>query len=164
MPTIIVRPVQEQDLLALCDILNEIISIGGSTAYEGVFEAQSFDAVFVSGESCLECLVAVVNGTPMGFQAVAHYPNLPDDWLDISTFARVSGKVKGVGSALFSDMAKLLAGRGFSYLSASIRSDNQQGLAFYSKMGFEDYAVDKAITVEKGLPIDRISKKYRLQS
>ena len=164
MQEIIVRSAQECDLPALCDILNEIITIGGSTAYEGVFDPQTFDAAFVSGELCVECLVALVNGIPMGFQAVAHYPSLPGDWLDIGTFARVSGKVKGVGTSLFSHMAALLAGRGISYINASIRSDNHQGLAFYSKMGFEDYALDKAIAVAKGLPIDRISKKYRLKS
>jgi len=164
---ITVRPVQEGDLPDLCDILNEIIEIGGSTAYEGVFDCSRFSETFVSGDTCIVCLVALVDGRPMGFQTLALYPTLPEGWADIGTFARVTGKVKGIGSALFRHMQQHLRNndslsKSFTCLNASIRSDNQQGLSFYTKMGFEDYAIDKAVTFENDKPIDRISKKYVL--
>ena len=166
--TIEVRSVQQCDLQDLSDILNEIIVIGGSTAYEGVFDAVSFDTTFISGDTCVACLVALVDGRPMGFQAVAFYPTLPEGWVDIGTFARVTGKVAGVGTALFTHMREHLAQKcqlsgGVTLLNASIRSDNHQGLSFYTKMGFEDYSIDEAVIFKNGKQVDRISKKYVLE-
>ena len=41
-----------------------------------------------------------------------------------------------------------------------IRDSNESGLAYYSKIGFIDYSVNKAVPLNDGTPVDRISKKY----
>ena len=51
---------------------------------------------------------------------------------------------------------------GVAAINATIRADNSGGLAFYSRMGFVDHHVDKAVPLKSGLPVDRISKRYPL--
>ena len=47
-------------------------------------------------------------------------------------------------------------------MNAEIRADNEGGLAFYGKMGFQDQDVDRAVPLGDGTPVDRINKRYPL--
>ncbi|MEM9148767.1 MAG: GNAT family N-acetyltransferase, partial [Pseudomonadota bacterium] len=51
---------------------------------------------------------------------------------------------------------------GLIALNATIRADNRVGLAYYSRMGFQDYAVRPAVPLADGSPVDRISKRFDL--
>ena len=53
---------------------------------------------------------------------------------------------------------------GLAAINATIRADNSGGLAFYSKMGLKDYAVDRAEPLADGTPVDRIHKRYLLNT
>ena len=99
----------------------------------------------------------------MGFQAIARHPELPDDWADIATFARVIPKTPGVGRALFAKTRTQAKNTGISTISATIRADNRGGLIFYEKMGFQTYSVAKDAPLEGGTLIDRISKSYLVE-
>ncbi|WP_420810234.1 GNAT family N-acetyltransferase [Ensifer aridi] len=71
-------------------------------------------------------------------------------------------KVPGAGTALFAATKAYARDAGFLAINATIRADNIGGLAYYSKMGFVDYKVDKAVPLKDGRPVDRISKRYLL--
>jgi hypothetical protein len=53
-----VRPAAPGDVASLCDLLNVIIGIGGTTALEQPLTKAQFNEYFLEGASCLSCLVA----------------------------------------------------------------------------------------------------------
>jgi RimJ/RimL family protein N-acetyltransferase len=161
--TIHVRPARLEDVPPLCAVLNEIIRIGGTTAHEMPFTHESFASHFLAGPDLVSCIVAEDrSGEPCAFQALDHWDGLPEGWVDIGTFARPHGKVPGAGTALFAATKAHARDAGFLAINATIRADNIGGLAYYSKMGFVDYKVDKAVPLKDGRLVDRISKRYLL--
>ena len=98
----------------------------------------------------------------IGFQFLGVNARLADGWSDIATFARVSNKVRGVGTALFAVTLRSAQQANFLAINARIRADNTGGLAYYDKMGFRTYAIDRAVPLSDGTPIDRISKRFDL--
>lgn len=159
-----IRQAQIGDVAELCLILNEIIDIGGTTAYELPLSEEEFKLHFLTGKDCLSCvLIEDESGCPLGFQGLSLSSHCSSDYADIATFARVTGKVKGVGTKLFAETQKLGIQLGYKFINATIRADNTQGLSYYKKLGFIDYKIDKAVPQSDGTPIDRISKRYDLQ-
>ncbi|WP_026613601.1 GNAT family N-acetyltransferase [Ensifer aridi] len=161
--TINVRPARVEDVPVLCAFLNEIIRIGGTTAHETPFTHESFASHFLAGPGLVSCFVAEDGSDePCAFQALERWDGLPEGWVDIGTFARPHEKVPGAGTALFAATKAYARDAGFLAINATIRADNIGGLAYYSKMGFVDYKVDKAVPLKDGRPVDRISKRYLL--
>jgi L-amino acid N-acyltransferase YncA len=160
---ITVRPARAADVPALCAFLNEIVRIGGTTAHETPFTDASFTAHFLSGAGFVSCFVAEdADGRPCAFQALERSDSLPEGWADIGTFARPQAKLPGAGTALFAATKAHARNAGFTAINATIRADNIGGLAYYGKMGFVDYKVDKAVPLKDGRTVDRISKRYSL--
>lgn len=156
-----VRPAKHSDVPALCALLNEIIRIGGTTAHQTEMTEEDFAAHFLGGSGFLCCFVAEKSGVLLGFQAVErHGDALPEGWADIGTFARAAPKVPGVGTALFRATRTRASELGIVAINATIRADNRSGLAYYDKMGFEDYSTQNAVPLMDGTPVDRISKRY----
>jgi L-amino acid N-acyltransferase YncA len=159
-----VRPVAPEDAPALADLLNAVIARGGTTALETPFTPVSLAETYLNGPNVHLCFVAVdtATGRIEGFQTLGRYPGLPEDIGDIGTFARVDGAQKGVGSALFAEMAKAAHAHGLTAINATIRADNVGGLAFYTKQGFVDYGITAAIPLNDGTPVDRVHKRFDL--
>ena len=164
--TIEVRPVISADAPELAELLNAIIARGGTTALEEPFTAERLDAAYLTGPKVISCIVAVdgESGRLEGFQTLVREPYLPEDWGDIGTFSRVDGTQCGVGSALFVATRERACELGVAGLNAQIRADNSGGLAFYDKMGFEDYKVDRGVPLNGGAPVDRINKRFLLET
>ena len=164
--TIEVRPVTSADAPELAELLNAIIARGGTTALEEPFSAERLDTAYLTGPKVISCVVAIDGGSGRleGFQTLVREPYLPEDWGDIGTFSRVGGTQRGVGSALFVATLERARGLGVAGLNAQIRADNFGGLAFYDKMGFEDYKVDRAVPLNGGAPVDRINKRFLLET
>lgn len=161
--TIEVRPAAPADVPALCGFLNEIIRIGGTTANETPFTPESFTGHYLAGPGFVSCFVAEdAEGRPCAFQALERYDGLPEGWADIGTFSRPDAKMRGAGTALFAATRDNARALGLSAINATIRADNAGGLAYYGKMGFVDYKVDKAVPLKSGRVVDRISKRYLL--
>ncbi len=162
--SLMVRPVAPDDAPALADLLNAVITRGGTTALENPFTPEALADAYLTGPNVLLCLVAVDPATNRieGFQTLGRYPTLPDDIGDIGTFARVDGVQRGVGSALFTEMAMRARVLGLSAMNATIRADNSGGLAFYAKQGFVDHAVTGGVPLSDGTPVDRVHKRYEL--
>ena len=153
-----VRPAKLTDAGVLCDLLNEIIRIGGTTAYEIPMTVDEFIECFLSGPNFVSCFVAEdeKSGLLLGLRHV----ELPDDWVDIATYARPEPKIPGVGAALFAATKVKARELHLSAINTTIRADNTGGLAFYKKMGFEDYKITEAVPLRDGTPVDRGSKRF----
>ena len=161
--TMTIRPAIAEDADALSALLNAIIEIGGTTAIENPLTPAEFRSWFITNPDSLSCAVAVDRGGGLaGFQALQLNRDLPQDWADIATFARVAPKLTGVGTALFEQTRSIADGLGVRFINATIRADNAQGLGYYAKMGFETYAVKQQVPLTNGTPVDRISKRYAL--
>lgn len=160
-----IRPVREEDAPILATLLNEIIARGGTTALDEPLTASALADTMLTGPDVLCCFVAVERGTGLllGFQSLERHDQLPDDRGDIATFARVGLTQKGVGGALFAATRQRARELGLTAINATIRSDNHGGLTFYSRMGFVDYDIQRAIPLKDGKLVDRIQKLYRLQ-
>jgi Sortase and related acyltransferases len=154
-----IRPYAPGDEDALCVILNDIIAAGGTTAYEEPFTPERLRAYHLDGPNVLCCHVAVEDDTPVGFQVLNANPALPDGWGDIASFTRRDPPVKGAGTLLFQATQARARALGLPMLNATIRADNVPGLAYYAKMGFEDYEILKAVPLSDGTPVDRIRRK-----
>ena len=151
------------DIPSACHLLNEIIEIGGTTAYEDAVDNSEFSSHFLTGENCVSCYVYEdQSGDIAGFQALVKSVDLPVDWVDIATFARVMPKVKGVGTSLFKHTLEFARQSQVNAINARIRADNVSGLSYYSKMGFVEYKTDKAVPLKDGTPVDRIHMRFEI--
>lgn len=161
-----VRPASDFDAPALAELLNAIIARGGTTALEQPFTPERLAQRYLTGPDVLCCFVAVdsATGEALGFQTLVREEHLPEGWGDIGTFTRVGGTQRGVGTALFARTRERAGELGLVGLNAEIRADNAGGLAFYGRMGFEDHDVKAAVPLSDGRPVDRIFKRYPLQS
>ena len=159
-----VRPAGPEDAASLCSLLNQIIHRGGTTAFEKILSVEDFTRMYLENPRTICCFVACLeDGTRLGFQHVDTNPKFPENWGDIATFAKIDSPVRGVGSALFGSTVSAVGNAGFVAVNARIRADNVSGLAYYSKMGFVDYSIEKAVPLLDGTPVDRIFKKYLLK-
>jgi L-amino acid N-acyltransferase YncA len=160
-----IRPVRSSDAPALTELMNEIIAQGGTTAFERPFTVEELDAQYLTGPKVISAVVAIDRASqrPQGFQILGDFGHpLPTGWGDIGTYVQVGGKQRGIGSALFGATRAKALERGLIAINATIRSDNAGGLAYYSKQRFEDYAVERAVPLADGTPVDRIYKRYWL--
>jgi L-amino acid N-acyltransferase YncA len=154
--TLHVRPTIPADIPDLTNLLNYTIRVGGTTANEeemtqDVFETHCVDPAVIIHTVLADHIVA-------GFQYVIAI----DDGLSIASFTDQENPVRGAGSALFAATKAAAIAKGYPWIDAKIRADNRPGLAYYSKMGFEDYKTDYAIPLRDGTPVDRITKRILL--
>lgn len=163
---ILVRPASDADAPALAELLNAIIARGGTTALETPFTPERLAQSYLTGPKVISCFVAFdqETGEALGFQTLTREAYVPENWGDIGTFARVGGTQRGVGTALFAATRKRAQELGLAGLNAQIRADNEGGLAFYGRMGFQDHHVDVAVPLSDGTPVDRITKRYPLEA
>lgn len=165
-PPIPVRATEPADMAALTAIINAIIAIGGTTAYEDPFTEDRLAALLLDDPRLICCHTALdpADGAPAGYQVLKRHPDLPPGWGDIATFARVEPKLPGVGRALFAATSAFARAQGLVAINATIRADNESGLGYYGRMGFEDYAVAKAVPLKDGTPVDRISTRFLIDA
>ena len=162
-----IRRAVSADAEELCSLLNEIILAGGTTALETPLTAAEFADWFIDGEFLLVCHVAEHDRSLVGFQSLSLYGDPPKGYADIATFARMSAKISGVGSALFPVTRAAAEELELEFINATIRADNVGGLAYYAKMGFQLHdRLDRLVQVPllDGTPVDRIKKRFKLDA
>lgn len=96
-----IRRAGSADAEELSSLLNEIIRAGGTTALETPLSAAEFADWFIDGEFPLTCHVAEHDQSLVGFQSLSLYGDPPKGFADIATFARMTPRTPGVGTALF---------------------------------------------------------------
>ena len=159
-----IRPCRTEDLPELCELINEIILIGGTTALETPFTVSGFVDHFFNQQIQISCLVAEgTDGEILGFQVLSFHEKLPDDWADIATFVRTSPRLSGVGKALFTETLALADRYELNRLNAAVRADNVGGLAYYEKMGFVPYKIEKDVPLKSGRRVDRVFMQYAVR-
>lgn len=166
--TVTTRPARPADAPAMCAILNAIIAIGGTTAYEDPFTPATMTANYIAAPQLIRCTLAEIDARPVGFQALwhpdtAHDPNAPPPgWAVIATFVQPGLTGQGIGRALFTATQEAARAAAIRSIDATIRADNRSGLTFYGAMGFRDYDVIRAVPLMDGTPVDRIRKRFDL--
>ncbi|NNE80438.1 MAG: GNAT family N-acetyltransferase [Silicimonas sp.] len=144
-------------------ILNEIIAIGGTTAFEEPVTEENMIDWYVTSKALYCCHVAVdENNALAGFQALEQTDAYGPGIGEISSFARQSSPVSGTGKLLFAETRIAAARLGLKAINAKIRTDNQPGLRYYTKMGFQDHSVIADVPLKDGTPVDRVLKRFQI--
>ncbi|MEM5477950.1 GNAT family N-acetyltransferase [Pacificibacter sp. AS14] len=157
-----IRKAGPLDARALSELLNEIIDVGGTTAYMHHFTAHDLAQKMQVPHSTW-LLAEDDTGRVMGFQWIEPHPDLPHDVVDIASFVRIGGTGLGVGSQLFQATCKAAKDIGYRAIDAIIRADNAGGLAYYQSRGFETLKVIKDAELDDGTRVDKIWKRYDLR-
>lgn len=162
---IILRRAVPADAGPLAQLLNEIIAIGGTTAHQTPYDAEPFAHACLTGPNALCCTVAETapGQPPLGFQSLSRHPDPAPDWGDIGTFTRAVPKVQGVGTVLFAATQVAARDLGLTTIFAIIRADNNRGLAYYNRMGFQDWRTYPDLALLGGTKVDRIAKLFDLR-
>jgi L-amino acid N-acyltransferase YncA len=158
-----VRRAGDLDAREMAQLLNEIIHIGGTTAYTEDVSAKTIkNWLRKSPDQAVWHVAEDASGTILGFQYIKPNPALPPEACDIATFVRVGQTGLGIGSKLFDKTAQEARLSGYKWINATIRADNESGLTYYQSRGFEDYATQKNIALGNGLTVDKVSKRFDL--
>lgn len=145
------------DAGAMADVLNPIIVAGGTTAYEVPLTPDEIAASFLSGPDVICCHVALdLDGKVAAFQYLGRNAKLPADIGDIASFARLEPRLPGAGTALIGPTKFIARQFGLNGINATIRADNVPGLAYYTKMGFQDHDIIRGVPLSDGTPVDRV--------
>lgn len=160
---ILVRTVAQADTRAMADLLKEIIPAGDRSAGSTAISRQSLDR-WVSSDPARSAWHKAEDaaGMLLGFQVIAPKDGLPPDACEIASFVRTGRASLPVGSRLFEATAIAARHLGYSWINATIRSDNTGALVYYQSRGFEDYRVDRDRPPDKGSRVMKISKCYTL--
>jgi L-amino acid N-acyltransferase YncA len=160
---ITIRPFIASDIPQMTDILNEIIEIGGTTAYLAKISEGDMTSWVARGVERTSWMTAQDDaGQVVGFQWAEPHPLLPPEAASIASFVRVGVVGAGIGSKLFAQTSKRMRAFGFEWINASIRSDNASGLTYYARMGFEDWKIDPDATLSNGQVTGKTHKRYNL--
>jgi L-amino acid N-acyltransferase YncA len=149
------------DSSSMARLLNEIITIGGTTALVRPVTGEDLNEWMSASPECSAWHVALdTSEQVVGFQWVSPHPKLPPQACDIATFVQTGRTGLGIGSALFTANARAAKSLGYKWINATIRADNEGGLTYYQSRGFRTWTVDEGVTLDSGLIVDKISKRY----
>ncbi|MFW2542803.1 N-acetyltransferase family protein [Primorskyibacter sp. 2E107] len=152
------REMRPEDVPACVRILNHIIGLGGTTAYETPFDVATLDTKYRQEPPV--CNVALSAGRVVGF--LAAFQDGPD-FYSIGSFTDRQRPVTGAGQALFRKTLADCRERGGEAILAKITADNTGGLAFYTRLGFvDDHVIPSDHTRPDGTIVDRIVKRHPL--
>lgn len=147
----------------MADILNDIIDVGGTTAFTTHVTSSELAEWIENGGSRAAWHVAETDGGHvLGFQWIEPVDHLPPEAAEIATFARIGHAGLGIGSALFKVTERVARDLGYAWINADIRADNTGGLAYYQSRGFEDYGRKTGVKLGCGLIVDKVLKRYDL--
>ncbi|MDA8746618.1 GNAT family N-acetyltransferase [Litoreibacter sp.] len=158
----IIRPATLSDTVQMAEILNHVIAIGGTTAYEDPLEPAYFERLINAPDPKVFLHVAETSDGIQGLQWIEPLDPPNEHVGGIATFAKPLITQRGIGTTLFEMTKKTSRLVGYTELVAKIRADNTSGLRYYEKMGFRDYSIAKGEPLKDGTPVDRISKRLTL--
>jgi len=161
------------DAATMANLINAIISSGGTTAHQKLYSVERMVKEYIDSANGISCVVAEFDGEIVGFQTLEwpyeeeselpdNWVTFPDNWAIIATFVRQGQTGRGIGRALFRDTRMAAANSAVETIDATIRADNTGGLIYYSRMGFVDYKTAKDVPLDDGILVDRISKRFDL--
>jgi len=155
-----VRRASSLDVPAMARLLNQIIETGGTTAKTEPVTREEILGWFNADGAAWH--VAEHGGRIVGFQWIEPHDALPSEACDIATFVQQGRTGLGIGSALFAATEPAARDLGCGWINATIRADNESGLAYYQSRGFRDWAVLPNQRLGNGQIVDKICKRYDL--
>lgn len=134
-----IRRIQdESDLESVVGILNAVYPDDPITANE-----------FIAwGEQARERsdLVADDDGSIVGVARAFFESRRPNPWLHI--WVPAAERRRGFGSALFADASAWARSKGYAAFEAWVRENAEEGIAFASKLGFEETGRERGLTLD----------------
>ena len=135
---ITVRPAARFDTAIMAQLLNEIITIGGTTAI----------ARPVTGGDLAEWMASIPDRSAwhvawmkprqvVGFQWIESAQSCRQRLPRSPPLCQVGQTGLGIGSALFDATAQAAKTLGYVWINANIRADNDGGLTYYQSRGFQ---------------------------
>lgn len=159
----IIRPAHDLDAGEIASLLNEIITIGGTTALTGDVSREDILGWMSRAHAAGAWHVAETEeGEILGFQYIAPNSDLPLEAADVATFAKPGRQGMGIGSKLFEATREAAKRLGYSWINANIRADNESGLAYYQSRGFENYGLIEGYQMADGRAVNKILKRLDL--
>lgn len=156
--TLTVRAMTAADVPSCVAIINHTIALGGTTAHEDPFSEADFTAHYFEDPEVVN--VALDGDRVVGFQAAFE---VEPGVYSIGSFTDQQRSVRGAGTVMMDKTKNDCRARAGISIIAKITADNASGLAYYSKMGFQDDAVWPADhTRSDGTVVDRIVKRFVL--
>ena len=147
----------------VADLINLIIAQGGTTAMTTALRREDIiDYMAEYPGRAAWHLAEDDDGLILGVQWIEPHDDLPQDAADIATFTRPGHTQMGIGSQLFRQTCHAAKQLGYTWINATIRADNAGGLAYYQSRGFEEYRMGRAIQLNDGTRVNKISKRYDL--
>ena len=154
----IIRPATTADVPAMTAVLNAVIALGGTTAHQSPKAEDQVRRGYVDGPDVLSSVVAEFDGQVVGWQAVEFWAGDPH----IGSFVQPGLQARGAGAAMFALTCQTLRQGGVGYIIASIRADNQPGLAYYARIGFRDIGHEPDFTLKDGRKVGRVHRRFDL--
>ena len=141
----------------MAELLNEIIAQGGTTAMTRMVKRGDLAQwmQFHAGRNAW-FVAEAANGVLLGFQWIEPKDTLPAEACDISTFTQIGRTRLDTGTALFEATRNAAKDLGYTWINATIRAENEGGLAYYQSRSFETYHLP-------GADPHRITKRYNLR-
>lgn len=160
---ITVRSAGVLDARPMADLLNQIIAIGGTTALVTPKTPQDVQTwMRAHPTQSIWHLAEDDDGTVLGFQWVEPHLDLPKNVLNIATFVKPDQHGMGIGSKLFNATQDAARQKGYLWINATIRADNEGGLIYYQSRGFEPYARLAGVRLENGQIVDKLKTRFDL--
>ncbi|MGH1576136.1 N-acetyltransferase family protein [Planktotalea sp.] len=161
--TIQIRNAKLDDASQMSELLNEIIAIGGTTAFLDPVSPELMQEWMTKDDGRATWLVAEdEDGLVVGYQSAEPRERLPADAASIASFVRVGVVGGGIGSKLFTQTCNSLRALGYTWINATIRSDNDSGLRYYTKMGFQDWHIEPDAALTDGRITGKTHKRFDL--
>lgn len=162
--SIFIRRGSEFDLRSVTDLLNAIISIGGTTAITNEVSKKDMAEWLMKDPTQSAWHVAADEGDQViGFQWIGPWPDLPPEACEIGTFVKIGQTGLGIGSQLFEATKAAALEMGYDWVNANIRSDNDSGLTYYQSRGFRTYGHLEDVKLAGGLTVNKTLKRYDLK-
>lgn len=156
--TLTARKMTRADVPACTAIINHIIALGGSTAYEDPYTEADLGDHYIDDAATSN--VVVDGDRVVGFQSTFE---VEPGVYSIGSFTDQQNPVRGAGKVVTDKTKSDCRTLGGQSIIAKITSDNTGGLAFYSKMGFaDDTIIPNDHTRKDGTTVDRIIKRFML--
>jgi len=152
---VIIRNSRPDDAAAMTEILNEIIAIGGTTAHQEAKPVAMVRNEYIDGPEVLTSVVAASDGRVVGWQSVGMWQSEAH----IGTFVRHGTQAQGVGGALFVLTRELLLKMDVTAVVATIRADNVPGQAYYTRLGFAEFAREPDFALKDGRVVGRVHRR-----
>lgn len=144
---VVIRPVRRDDLQdagGVADVLNSVIAEGRYTALAGHWTAEAEQAFLQSLGPRSEVFVAEVAGRIVGFQVIepfVTYTSTMDHVAHFGTYVCADFRRCGIGRRLAQATLAFAREQGYEKSVVYVMADNELGLAYYRRLGFEERGI-----------------------